>query len=218
MRDVWTTQGSTVSAGLPPISAREAHPPPLRPLPLSHLPPPPPMFYTPPRAFTQTPMSIETNPLDDFIEPFFPSFSQTQSVQSQPTPDARSTSSCCSIAQGKTEVQNLISDFQRNLNDVLSKTFGPQTTRGSQNVPSSSSLPPTPPNQPFWLLPVLCVSCHKNVAALRQFTCRNCCTIFVSWMLLSPNRLWLIGRWQVFRVLYTWQIRILYIIDGFSLY
>jgi next-to-BRCA1 protein 1 len=178
MSDIWSTQGSTVSAGLPFIGAGGAQPPPLRPISLSHLPAP--IFSTPPRAFTQTPMSVETTPLNHFTEPFFPSFSYGQSVQSQPTPDTQSMSSCCSIAQGKTEVQNLISDFQRNLNDLLTKTFGPQSMSDSQNKPTISL---TPPYQPFWLRPVLCVSCHKNVEGSRQFTCENCRTILVSWML-----------------------------------
>jgi len=180
MSDIWSTQGSTVSAGLPFIGAG-AQPPICRPISLSHFPPPP-IFSTPPRAFTQASMSTETPPLNNFMESFVPSVSHHQPVQSQSIPGTRSMSPCSSMDQKKAEIQNLLSDFQRNLDDILTKTFGPQPIPITH---PSSTLPLTPPNPPFWLPPIICASCARNVATLRQFTCENCCIIMASQMLLS---------------------------------
>lgn len=180
MSDIWSSRGCTASASLPYISASDAQPSPLRYI------PPPPVFPTPPRAFTQTPMNAESPPLISFM-PTHCSFPR-ESGQSHLTPDEQSTTSCCSIAQGKAEIQNLISDFQRNLDVTLNRTFGSQSTASTQNVQPNQALP-SPINQPFWLLPVLCVSCQKNVAALRQFTCDNCRTILVSCMHASSRKL-----------------------------
>jgi hypothetical protein len=180
MTDIWSTQGSTVSAGIPFLGASGAGvpPPPPRTMSLSHLPTP--IFPTPPRAFTHTPMDVEAT-VPKYPTEFSPSFSYGQSVQSNSTLGTRNTSSCCSIDEGKTELRKLISDFQMNLDDILTKTFGPQHGVSSQNTQADLTVPPTPPIQPFWLLPVFCTSCNKNVAALRQFTCENCFRIFVSW-------------------------------------
>lgn len=167
----WSTQGST---GLPFIGAGGAQSP-LRPISLSHIPPPP-VLFTPPRAFAQDPASVETAPVNHYNNPFLLPFPQSQHAPAQPTTDTRSMTSCCSIAQGKTEVRDLISDFQRKLDDILTKTFGSQPKSNSQNTQPNSTVPPTPPIKP-WFCPVLCVSCQNDVTELRQFTCENCRTI-----------------------------------------
>jgi len=198
--DSWFTQGSTLDAGLSPIGAG-ASPPPPPPMsqfrlvsspyvpPLPPLPPPRPMFTTPPRAFTEDLMSDDPTPLNQFIPPPPPLLPPRQPFQSQSTPYFRSASPCCSVSQGKTEIRHLVYDLQRQLRkfeETLTTTFGTQFLRSlpATSMQSDPTALPGHNSSPFWLLPVLCASCSKNVAVLHQYTCENCRTVLVGCMSL----------------------------------
>jgi hypothetical protein len=186
--DSWFTQGSSFNAGLSPISARPSPPPP-PPMPQfcfassPYVPPlpPPPMFANPPRAFTEDLMRDASTPL--FIPPP-PPLPHRQPLQSQSTPYLRSESPCCPVSQGKAEIRHLVYDLQRQLRkfeDTLTTTFGAQFVRSlpTTSTQSDSTALPGLASPPFWLLPVLCASCSKNVAVLQQYTCENCRTVLV---------------------------------------
>ncbi|KAG5649926.1 hypothetical protein H0H81_001448 [Sphagnurus paluster] len=90
-----------------------------------YTPPSPVAFTMPPRAFSQPldPILVDVcnsrphTPMDTSAIP--PAF--TNALQPQTSQDP---SSCCSVAQAKTEVHTLLQTFQQDLDCILTRTFG----------------------------------------------------------------------------------------------
>ncbi|KAG6919025.1 hypothetical protein DXG01_009735 [Tephrocybe rancida] len=84
------------------------------------------------------------------------------------------TSSCCSTAQVKKDVENLLKTFQRDLDRAVAQLSGSNTPIASVNVMPSSQLGSTPPHPP-----TDCSSCGKPPAGL-WFACDDCFAVVCS--------------------------------------
>lgn len=189
----WSMHGSALSAGSLPLSAEGSQQPYFnKPISLFHIPPPPIIFSAPPRAVTQAPMEVD---------------SLSTSYQTQQTPRQSHTPpqhnpfiskgvEYCSVAQGQSDIQALLTDFQRDLDSILTRTFGSAASRDLQmnikfgNSSSSSSVRPNMfSSQPE---PQNCSSCTIPLFGLWDTctTCKNCGDILVR-HILSWNCLFL---------------------------
>ncbi|KAF8899092.1 hypothetical protein BD779DRAFT_1486970 [Infundibulicybe gibba] len=148
------------------INAQPSHLTP--PISLFHIPPPPIIFSSPPRAFTHKPMDIDITPVAANLGSH--PFTRPQQTDT-PMPD-----DCCSVAQAKVEIQALLTHFQQDLDRILTRTFGPEFVgTPTQNhrtlghsIPSTSSLfmPPMPQV-------LMCSSCAKWFQG-RWYACELC--------------------------------------------
>lgn len=94
----------------------------------------------------------------------------------RPTPQHRasasSLSSCCPVAEGRAEIHTMLTNFQENLNRVLSSNLGAPMISSSDDA--SRSAPPSS----------LCSVCTKNISARNGpdawRSCENCHVIVVS--------------------------------------
>lgn len=106
-----------------------------------------------------------------------------------PTPQHRSSApnlgACCSIAQGRADIQAMLTNFEENLNRVLATNLGTPMSSGARRVPADprastsgrrfNSAPPAS----------LCSVCTKNVSDSERgpdswYSCTNCHVIVVS--------------------------------------
>jgi next-to-BRCA1 protein 1 len=114
-----------------------------------------------------------------------PTTPTTSSIRSQfPRPmtqhraSAPSLGACCSVSQGRAEVQEMLFNFQEGLNRVLENNLESPlvATPASSNsvlggfTEKSASAPP----------PSLCSICTKNLAYGRRYSCTTCHVVVVS--------------------------------------
>ncbi|KDQ31174.1 hypothetical protein PLEOSDRAFT_1111699 [Pleurotus ostreatus PC15] len=132
--------------GLPNTSPAPNHVP--LPLPMPFMVPPPPIIYSsPPRAYTQAPMDVDTAPASQTYRPR-PGALLSPQAPSPPPPAPRASSpQRCACVDGKKQIEDLLTSFKADLDNVLTSTFGSSPTHGSNaGVPRS---PPVQVQQPI---------------------------------------------------------------------
>lgn len=85
---------------------------------------------------------------------------------------------CCSVSQGRLEVEQLLSSFKEDLNTILTNTFGPLPPRFVPPFPPAGRVPPAPPVAPYPYpiarhFPLQCATCRKPLH-FWWFTCQTC--------------------------------------------
>lgn len=113
---------------------------------------------------------------------------------SRPTPQHRASApslgACCSVEQGKADIQNMLINFQDNLNRVLATNLGSpmvnaNSATGHQDDSADDKFKSAPP-------PSLCSVCTKNISRSRNgpdswYSCANCHIVVVSFI-NNPTR------------------------------
>ncbi|KAF8078982.1 hypothetical protein FPV67DRAFT_1404995 [Lyophyllum atratum] len=147
-----------------------------RPISSFYIPPPPVTFAVPPRAFSQAPMDIDPVLVDVSNQSSHRSHSEPRSV---PPPPTYNLSGCCSVAQTKAEIQDLLQTFQQDLDRILSRTFEyspPNQNMDHMNATMNATRntsPTAPVNNPFLPSDFHCSSCGKPAVG-QWFTCSAC--------------------------------------------
>ncbi|KAK0246436.1 hypothetical protein EDD85DRAFT_57368 [Armillaria nabsnona] len=171
-----------LSSSLPP-----AQPPPN----FAGIPPPPILFSSPARPQTLAPMDV-----DQFAFPSqpFPSHSPSPQPRHQPqwANQSQKQTSCCAVAQAKDDIRTLMDTFKRDLDRILTGTFGDNFLE--QNMPSLPSQngfgrPFVPP------MPCMyhnCAKCFKLFQGPWQ-SCQNCVRIVCNECYRHPHSLLLEG-------------------------
>lgn len=127
----WSSLGSEVPLPQHSSGLNFSQSSPVPPISMFHIPPPP-------IIFSATSSSSSQAEIDSPSAGVSNQGNNSSGPQSQLVPQRRTAvNPCCSVAQGKAEVQSLITGFQDNLNKVLMSTFG------SPASPRASSSPPT---------------------------------------------------------------------------
>ena len=143
--------------------------------PASAIPPPPIIFSTPPvasgsplplsapptilsrpqqspaRAFFAKDDWLSAQRLSDAQQPPHHHVSQ-QPQQPQSVRTMSRSSSCCSVSQGKAEIQTLLTTFKADLDHIMSNNFGPSSENIASPLPNNSptTLPAVPGSWPNW--------------------------------------------------------------------
>lgn len=170
----WSIHGSASSAGSLPLSAEGSQQPYFnKPISLFHIPPPPIIFSAPPRAVTQAPMEVDSLSTSHQTQ----QIPQQSHTPPQHNPFISKEAEYCSVAQGQSDIKALLTDFQRDLDSILTRTFGSAASRDLQmnikfgNPLSSSSARPNPfSSRPQ---PQNCSSCSISLFGFWD-TCKNC--------------------------------------------
>ncbi|KAF8167336.1 hypothetical protein B0H34DRAFT_681448 [Crassisporium funariophilum] len=143
---------------------------------MSHIPPPPIIFSSSPSASSQVSMDVDTSTTGPFNQGSQRPGSQRSTPQHQTS--ASAPRACCSVSQGKAEVEVMLQNFQEGLNRVMTSNFStplgsnpflPGTSFGERNTLSSvTSAPP----------PFLCSVCTQNISRAESlgswYSCDNC--------------------------------------------
>lgn len=127
----WSSLGSEVPLPQHSSDLNFSQSSPVPPISMFHIPPPPIIFSATSSSSSQTEIDSPSAGVSN-------QGNSSSGPQSQLAPQRRTlVNPCCSVAQGRAEVQSLITGFQDNLNKVLMSTFG------SPASPRASSPPPT---------------------------------------------------------------------------
>ncbi|KAK0199026.1 hypothetical protein F5146DRAFT_919527 [Armillaria mellea] len=161
---------------LSPDPLSSSLPPAQPPLNFAGIPPPPILFSSPARPQTLAPMDV-----DQFAFPpqLFPTRSPSPQPRHQPqwANQSQKQTSCCAVAQAKDDIRALMDTFKRDLDRILTGTFGDNFLE-PQNMPSQ--LPQNSFGRPF-VPPMPCM--HHNCAKCFKLfqgpwqSCQKCARI-----------------------------------------
>ncbi|KAF9469784.1 hypothetical protein BDZ94DRAFT_1286368 [Collybia nuda] len=173
-KSAWSIHGSASSTASLPLNAQASGQSYLhKPISLFHIPPPPIIFPAPPRAVTHAPMEV------DSLSTSFQSQQTPQQAHTLPEPHlvVPNQVKCCSVAQGRSDIQVLLADFQRDLDVILTRTFGSSASKDIQMSikfgSSSSGSRVSNDECSAQIRPPNCSSCSILLAG-QWHTCQNC--------------------------------------------
>lgn len=159
-----------------PLSGETSYQPVYKNISMSHIPPPPIIFSTPPKTLSEAPMEVK-------FKPYVPQRTPQQSSPQDNYPFIPKRPELSSVAQGQSDVQALLTDFQRDLDDILTRTFGSAAARdlqmnikfGSSSSGSCPRLNRSAPPQQLQPKPNTCARCSSPLFGVGDtYTCEDC--------------------------------------------